>query len=284
MRVYMNQSKEDFSSKIENYTKEYESHRFVSPENRKTVKHFGRTYVKVAELTHYDLLKTNKGVLIGCCALAATMLSLGLACIFKDIRKALTGCTFRSIYIPADTSEVDQRIQTVVEKLKDPQVKISYEKQLRKLINDSFRELYHNEKLVAMLSEETDTNSEERLADGREELLSLLKLSELTNFAQLRELEKNAFVINLDDFDRISLFNDTKEKLRLLEPEGKEVLTEKLLKTSNFDLKSTNLPKKTQDLIEDLFKKISTLSGQIHQGHSDCFKDLNEMVKDPQKI
>lgn len=149
-----------------------------------TVNHNGRKYVKVGECIHTE--KSFKKCLLSFGGWSALIFSMGLAECSKDILYARQGKTVTSFYAATD-DHID--LQNLAKGILNPNRKLEdeYRSYLVEHIEKSFKELFENEHLVSMLSEET--GKEKALEDGRDQLITLEATVPFANYLELKELE-----------------------------------------------------------------------------------------------
>lgn len=155
-----------------------------------------------------------------------------------------------------------------------------YRHQLQALIKKSFLEIYDNEKLACMLSKEK--NKETALLDGRENLSNYLVPQYVAHYVQLQEIKNDpicpiAFgAKKLHQYNnRNQLIADAKKHYNQLDVHEKEILTEMLLRTADFDLDHQQFPEDRKKLIQKLFNDIGSLAHQLHHGDLLAEKFIN---------
>nr|NGY94635.1 hypothetical protein [Neochlamydia sp. AcF84] len=158
---------------------------------------------------------------------------------------------------------------------------VKYQTYILSLIKTAFVDLYDNEELVYLLSKEADKLK--AIEDGREMLETLYNINlQLANYAQLQELHSE--IVCPTQFRAVALkpYNERYQRLvhakncfSQLSSEEQAILTKKLLQLGSYEIEKQGLSLQRVQCIQQLFNKIGTLSGELHQGKLLCRNYVN---------
>lgn len=279
MRDYIDSSKLGHADII---LSQYEGIKPTDPNNRKTVKHNGHLYVKVAEVTHQETGIKGFFLRIGACFVSLATLFIVPAIFPKDIAQAFRGKEIKSLYAKLNdhtASTLDHKISTIINSRNlvpqandlAPQAVVivpsapqlspmqEYQLKLKDLIKQAFTEIYNNEDLVILLSDEDPKT----LENGRENLVDNGYLR-LAYFAQLAELGMPSIC---PDPNRKQRIEELKKQLETanLPDKVQEIFTKKLL-GDDVVLASEISDENQRAIVQNLYDSITELAQELHQG------------------
>lgn len=151
----------------------------------------------------------------------------------------------------------------------------NYQIELTVLIKKTFIDLYYNEDLISMLSDDKTKPQKEQVEEGRDNLETLFgdAATKFAHYVQYQELQSpiqcpETFAAHeLQPYNnRYELIKDAKKRLETLSPEEDKILVEMLLKTAEFDLNACGLKDERKAFIQKLYTDIGVLDNQLHHG------------------
>lgn len=158
---------------------------------------------------------------------------------------------------------------------------IAYQNQLKVIIKESFIEIYKSDQYPAYLNQKT--NKVEAVQDGKSDMdcFSANIYQPIAHYAQLKEIEKTDIQCPEAFTNReLHQYNARRQKLlklqqdlRTITADEKNVLIEKLMRMSSFNLSEKITAPDSQAKVQTLFVGISELAGPLHQG-----KLMSELV------
>lgn len=147
----------------------------------------------------------------------------------------------------------------------------NYQDGLKTIIKNAYIELYANEQLVCMLSD-NDKADAEKVQSGRSNLKASVCNEQLAHYAQLQEIKNEIACPETFSAQELRAYNNRRALIQMaktlyneLTEREKQILTEKLLKKEDFEIQGLEENRKKK--IQELFNDIRTLATQLPQGN-----------------